>query len=78
MGTAGRVIAIIAGIIGILSVVLYIVMPDFFAFWRFDAYGIPGAGIKFWIGGIAQKSGEGSQIFLDQLGVTAGEITYTE
>jgi len=78
MGTVGRVIAIVAGIIGILAVLLYMVLPDFFAFWRFDAYGIPGAEFKLWIGGFAQKSGEGLQLVLDQFGVTEGEITYTE
>lgn len=78
MGMAGRVIAIIAGIIGILSVLMYMVLPDFFAFWRIDAYGFPLVDFQAWIGGFAQKTGEGSALVLDELGITAGTITYTE
>lgn len=78
MGTVGRVIAIVAGIIGILAVLLYMVMPDFFAFWRFDAYGFAPADFKVWIGGFAQKTGEGYAAALDSLGITEGTITYTE
>ena len=33
---AGKIIAIIGGILGILSVVLYHLMPDLFNFWRID------------------------------------------
>ena len=49
--------------------------PDFFAFWRIDAYGFPLVDFQASIGGFAQKTGEGSALVLDELGITAGTIT---
>ena len=51
---AGRIIAIIGGVLGILSIVLFHVLPEFFCFWRLDA----GAVIKIWEGGFGFVAGE--------------------
>jgi len=74
MGTVGRVIVIVAGIIGILTLLLFMVMPDFFAFWRIDAYGVPLVDGKLWLGGIAQRAGDGNLL---GLGLET-DLTYTE
>ena len=74
MGTVGRVIVTVAGIIGILTLVLFMVIPDFFAFWRMDAYGFAPADGSLWLGGIAQRAGDGT--FLG-LGLET-DLTYTE
>jgi len=44
---AGKIIALISSILGILSVALFYVMPEIFFFWRFD-YGAAGS---FFLGG---------------------------
>ena len=45
---AGKIIAIIGGVLGILSVALFHVMPGLFAFWRLE-----GGGGGMWLGGFA-------------------------
>ncbi|MFX1277952.1 MAG: hypothetical protein ACFFA3_00945 [Promethearchaeota archaeon] len=50
---AGRIIAIIGGIVGILSIVLYYAMPGFFCLWRFDG----GAALTIFAGGFGSTSG---------------------
>lgn len=51
---AGRIIAIIGGIVGILSIGLYHVLPELFCLWRLDA----GIAMKVWIGGFGFSGGE--------------------
>jgi hypothetical protein len=51
---AGKVLAIIGGILGALSVLLYYLMPEIFSLWRLDA----GATVKVFIGGFGAWSGE--------------------
>lgn len=51
---AGKIIAIIGGIVGILSIALYHVLPEFFCLWRLDA----GVLTKAWIGGFGFIDGE--------------------
>jgi len=74
MGSVGRVIAIVAGIVGILSVVLFMVMPDFFAFWSCDVSGFAPLDFKLWIGGFAQRAGEGTM----PIPGMETDVTYTE
>jgi hypothetical protein len=74
MGTVGRVIVLVAGIMGILTILLFMVLPDFFAFWRMDAWGFAPAAGKLWLGGVAQRAGDGT--FL-ALGLET-DVTYTE
>lgn len=50
---AGKIIAIIGGILGILSVVLYHIMPDLFNFWRIDG----GPMFSITLGGFGFTSG---------------------
>jgi hypothetical protein len=45
---AGKIIAIISGILGILCVVLFHLLPEIFAFWR-----IAGGGTGWYLGGFA-------------------------
>ncbi|MFX1374672.1 MAG: hypothetical protein ACFFA0_02565 [Promethearchaeota archaeon] len=45
---AGKIIAIIAGILGILAVVLFHVAPEIFSFWRLE-----GGGAGWYLGGFA-------------------------
>jgi hypothetical protein len=49
---AGKLIAIIGGILGILSIVLFYVLPDFFCLWR-----IYGGGDSINIGGFGAGAG---------------------
>jgi hypothetical protein len=74
MGTVGRVIVIVAGIVGILSILLFMVLPDFFAFWRIDVYGFAPVDGTLWLGGIAQRAGQGD-ILAQGLET---DLTYTE
>ena len=50
----GKVLAIIGGILGILSVLLYYILPEIFCLWRVDA----GTTMKVFIGGFGANSGE--------------------
>ena len=50
---AGKIVAIIGGILGILSVVLYHIMPDLFALWRLDG----GVGLSITLGGFGFTGG---------------------
>ena len=50
---AGRIIAIIGGILGILSIVLYHLLPEFFSLWKLDV----GAILQVWIGGFGFVGG---------------------
>ena len=58
---AGKIVAIIGGILGILSIVLFHVLPEFFGFWRLDA----GAALKIWLGGFGFSGGEVGGIGVD-------------
>lgn len=51
---AGKVLAIIGGVLGVLSVVLYYINTELLSFWRLDA----GATLKFFLGGFGTLSGE--------------------
>jgi hypothetical protein len=51
---AGKLIAIIGGILGILSIVLYYVLPDIFSLWRVVA----GSANFVYIGGFGIRAGE--------------------
>ncbi|MFX0083480.1 MAG: hypothetical protein ACFE94_17165 [Candidatus Hodarchaeota archaeon] len=51
---AGRIIAIIGGIVGILSIGLYHLLPELFCLWRLDASPI----LQIWIGGFGFEAGE--------------------
>lgn len=53
---AGRILAIIGGILGILSVVLFFILPEFFCFWRIEISG-GGMDITTYLGGIGFGSG---------------------
>lgn len=53
MGT-GKIIAIIGGIVGILSVVLFYLLPDIFSFWHLE-----GGGGGLFIGGFGFRDGTG-------------------
>lgn len=57
----GKLIAIIGGILGILSIVLFHVLPEFFGFWRLDA----GAALTIWLGGFGFTGGEFMGIGID-------------
>jgi hypothetical protein len=59
---AGRIIAIIGGIIGILSIALYHLLPELFCLWRLDAGGFA----EIWVGGFGFSGG------------SAGDPEYTE
>jgi len=50
----GKIIAIIGGILGILSVVLFYVLPDIFSFWHFV-----GGGAGLYLGGFGFWDGTG-------------------
>jgi len=50
---AGKILAIIAAIVGILSVVLYHVLPELFCYWRLDG----GAAISLFVGGFGFSNG---------------------
>ena len=50
----GKVLAIIGGVLGVLSVVLYYLNSEILSFWRLDA----GALLKFFLGGFGSLSGE--------------------
>jgi hypothetical protein len=58
---AGKIIAIIGGIVGILSIALYHVLPEFFCLWRLEA----GAALKVWIGGFGFTAGETGGVGVD-------------
>ena len=49
---AGRLIAIIGGILGILSVALFFVLPEIFSFWQ-----LSGAGTGLYLGGFGHLDG---------------------
>ncbi|MFX0027796.1 MAG: hypothetical protein ACFE8B_01180 [Candidatus Hermodarchaeota archaeon] len=51
---AGRIIAIIGGVVGILSIALYYVMPEIFSLWRIDG----GAALTTYFGGFGDGTGE--------------------
>ncbi len=51
---AGKVFAIIGGVLGVLSVVLYYIAPEIICLWRLDA----GVTLKFFFGGFGSQSGE--------------------
>ena len=51
---AGKIIAIIGGILGILSIALYHILPEFFCLWRLDG----GVALKVWLGGFGFTGGE--------------------
>lgn len=55
MGAAGKVIAIIGAIVGVLPIALYYVLPEIFSLWRFDA----GSVFTRWLGGFGFVSGSG-------------------
>ena len=50
----GKVFAIIGGVLGVLSVVLYYAAPEIFCLWRLDAP----ATLKLYVGGFGTLSGE--------------------
>ena len=50
---AGKIIAIIGGILGILRIVLFHVLPELFSFWILDV----GAILQIWIGGFGYVGG---------------------
>jgi len=51
---AGKVFAIIGGVLGVLSVVLYYIAPDILSLWRLDAP----LTVRVYIGGFGAWSGE--------------------
>ncbi len=51
---AGKVFAIIGGVVGVLSVVLYYIAPDILSLWRLDAP----LTVRVYIGGFGAWSGE--------------------
>jgi len=51
---AGKVFAIIGGVLGVLSVLLYYIAPDIISLWRLDAPLI----IRIYLGGFGAWSGE--------------------
>ena len=53
MGAAGRIIAIVGGIVAILAIVLYHVLPDIFCLWKFDSE-VP---FEIWLGGFGFQGG---------------------
>lgn len=55
---AGKVFAIIGGVLGLLSVVLYYIAPEVICLWRLDA----GATVSVFLGGFGMMSGEVSTI----------------
>lgn len=63
---AGKIIAIIGSVVGIISVALYYVLPEIFCFWRLDA--TPALGI--FLGGFGSSFGE--------VGGIEQEIQYSE
>ena len=63
---AGKVLAIIGGVIGVLSVVLYYIAPDIISLWRLDAPGM----VRVYLGGFGALSGE--------VGINPIPITYAE
>jgi hypothetical protein len=75
---AGKIIAIVGGILGILAVVLFHVLPEIFAFWR-----IEGGGSGSYIGGFAYVSNGTDFASMEDtllliifiLGVAGGAIT---
>ncbi|MFX1326750.1 MAG: hypothetical protein ACFE91_01215 [Promethearchaeota archaeon] len=50
---AGKILAIIGAIVGILSVVLYYLLPELFSYWRFDG----GAALSVFLGGFGFANG---------------------
>ncbi len=51
---AGKVLAIIGGVVGALSVLLYYIMPELFSLWKLDV----GLNLTIYIGGFGAWSGE--------------------
>ena len=51
---AGKIVAIVGGVLGILSIALYHLLPEFFCLWRLDV----GAALKIWVGGFGFTGGE--------------------
>ncbi len=51
---AGKVFAIIGGVLGVLSVLLYYIAPDILNLWRLEA---PGT-LSIFFGGFGSRSGE--------------------
>ena len=49
---AGKFIAIIGGILGILTVALFYVLPEIFSFWRLET-----AGFEYYLGGFGFEAG---------------------
>ena len=50
---AGKIIALVGGVLGIIAVVLFYVMPEIFCFWRFDADPV----LAIFLGGFGSSSG---------------------
>jgi hypothetical protein len=50
----GKIITIIGGILGIMSIVLFYLFPEIFSLWRLDG----GFAFKYYIGGFGMWSGE--------------------
>jgi hypothetical protein len=63
---AGKVFAIIGGVLGVLSVVLYYIAPGILSLWRLDAPGM----IRVYLGGFGAISGE--------VGINPFPIRYAE
>jgi len=51
---SGKIIALIGGILGVLSIVLFYALPEIFSLWRFDG----GATMSMFVGGFGVVSGE--------------------
>ena len=59
---AGKIIAIIGGILGILSVALFYVFPEIFSFWQ-----LSGGGAGMYLGGFAYWSDAGDFAYTEDI-----------
>jgi hypothetical protein len=71
---AGKVIALVGGVLGIIAVILFYILPEIFCFWTLDgpgvSYFIGGFGFEFSVlGGIEQDIEYAEDTFLLLMGI---------